>query len=105
MTLVPIVLPNRLRGRILRTDLKTLTPWTSFPNDIHQAIVENEERVRIHPAVALHEPVEAVLEILGVRGRFALSGGGNAAIVGDPDFSWVTSATHESYRRRISHYM
>jgi hypothetical protein len=40
-----------------------------------------------------------------VRGRFALSGGGNAAIVGDPDFSWVTSATHESYRRRVSHYM
>ena len=22
-----------------RTDLQTLTPWTSFPNDIHQAIL------------------------------------------------------------------
>jgi hypothetical protein len=47
MILVPIVLPNRLRGRILRTDLKTLTPWTSFPNDIHQAIQSATTRARL----------------------------------------------------------
>jgi hypothetical protein len=98
-----------------KTDLKTLTPWTSFPNDIHQAIqsattrtnlpptpfvikvstttrsVENEERIRTHATVALHEAVEKVLEMLGVNGWFALPGGGNVAIVGDPDFSWIMS--------------
>jgi hypothetical protein len=115
-----------------RTDLQTLTPWTSFPNDIHEAIqsatarahlpptpfiidvptknrfVENEERIRTHATVVLHEPVEAVLEMLGVKGSFALSGGGNVAIVGDPDFSWVMSPTQPHPKvivRVISHYM
>ena len=99
-----------------RTDLETLTPWTSFPNDIHQAIqsatarahlpstpftieaststrfVESEEKIRTHATVALHEAVEGVLAKLGVNGWFALPGGGNAAIVGDPDFSWIMSS-------------
>jgi hypothetical protein len=98
-----------------RTDLQTLTPWTSFPNDIHQAIlsatthahllptpfdingwtwdtvVENEPRIHFHATGALHVPAEAVLKKLGVNGRFAMPGGGNSAIVGDPDFSWVMS--------------
>ena len=98
-----------------RTDLQTLTPWTSFPNDIHQAIlsatthahllptpfdisgwtldtvVENEQRIHTHATVALHVPAEVVLRRLGVNGRFAMPGGGNSAIVGDPDFSWVMS--------------
>ena len=100
-----------------RTDLRTLTPWTSFPNDIHQAIlsesanthahlpstpfdisgwtiatvVDNEESIRAHATVALHVPAEVVLRKLGVNGRFAMPGGGNSAIVGDPDFSWVMS--------------
>jgi hypothetical protein len=96
-----------------RTDLQTLTPWTSFPDDIHQAIlsattaadlpptpfdisgwtkttvVENEESIRAHARVALNVPVEEVLKRLGVKGRFVMPGGGNSAIVGDPDFSWV----------------
>jgi hypothetical protein len=100
-----------------RTDLHTLTPWTSFPNDIHQAIqsatarahlpstpfaievststrsVENEESIRTHATVALHEAVEKVLERLGVNGWFAMPGGGNVAMVGDPDFSWIMSHT------------
>jgi hypothetical protein len=66
-------------------------PWTSFPNDIHQAIqsvtarahlpstpfaievststrfVENKEKIRTHATVALHEVVEKVLERLGVN--------------------------------------
>jgi hypothetical protein len=97
-----------------KTDLKTLTPWTSFPNDIHQAVqsatahlpttpfdievstdtrfVENEEKIRTHATVVLHEVVEKVLGRVEVNGWFALPGGGNIAIVGDPDFSWITSS-------------
>ena len=95
-----------------RTDLQTLSPWTSFPNDIHEAIqsaiarthlpvapfsitywpkrtfVNSEEKIRAHAMVALHVPVEEVMEIFGVEGSFDSS---NSAIVGDPDFSWVTS--------------
>ncbi|KAF8334413.1 hypothetical protein F5887DRAFT_1256654 [Amanita rubescens] len=95
-----------------RTDLQTLTPWISFPNDVHQAIqsatsrvdspstpfdiggltrtrfVANEKRLHTYVTFALHEPVEEVLKKLGVNGEFAPSGG-NVAIIGDPDFSWV----------------
>jgi hypothetical protein len=98
-----------------RTDLQTLSPWTSFPNDIHKAIqsaiahanlpvapfditywpkrtfVNSEEKIRAHAMVALHVPVEEVMGILGVEGSFDNSVGGNSAIVGDPDFLWVTS--------------
>ena len=49
------------------------------------------EKIRTHATVALHEAVEKVLAKLGVNGWFALPGGGNVAIVGDPDFSWITS--------------
>jgi hypothetical protein len=100
-----------------RTDLNALKPWTSFPNDIHQAIqsatahatlnstpfpidvwtktsiVTNEEDLRAHARFALHAPVQEVLEMLGVNGRFDSPGGGNVAIVGDPDFSWIMSST------------
>jgi hypothetical protein len=122
--LVSIVLLNPVYGRILGQ----ITPWTSFPNDIHQAIlsatthahllpipfdingwtwdtiVENEPRIHFHGTVALHEPAEGVLRRLGVNGRFAMSGGGNSAIVGNPDFSWV-SPHPESYRMCISPYL
>ena len=98
-----------------RTDLQTIKPWTNFLEDIHQAIlsatahaqlphtpfgingatwdtfVENEEKLRGHALGALHVPVEAVLTRLGVNGNFVIPGGGNIAIVGDPDFSWVMS--------------
>jgi hypothetical protein len=97
-----------------RTDLKTLTHWTSFSKDIHQAItarahlpstpftvkawttssfVENEESLRAHAIFALHTPVREVLDMLGVKGRFAFPDSENAAIVGDPDFLWVTAPT------------
>ncbi|KAH9978169.1 hypothetical protein BGW80DRAFT_1435771 [Lactifluus volemus] len=98
-----------------RTDLKTFAHWASFPEDIHRAVqsattranlpsipftveaptkttfVENEEKLRAHAVFALHNPVEEVLDKLGVKGMFTMPGGGNAAIVGDPDFSWVTN--------------
>ncbi|KAF8229656.1 hypothetical protein L208DRAFT_1479798 [Tricholoma matsutake] len=91
-----------------RTDLQTLTPWTSFLNDIHQAIlatthahllpttpfhisgwtiatiVENKESIRTHAKVALHVLAEVVLRRLGVNGHFTMPGG-------DPNFSWVMS--------------
>lgn len=97
-----------------RTDLTTLIPWTSFPNDIHQAVqsattdarlsstpfniqfltsgvfVENEEKIRAHAIYALHEPVQAVLRRLEVNGSFILPDSGYVGIVGDPDFSWIT---------------
>ena len=55
--------------------------------------MENENKICMHATVALHEGVEQVLEMFGVNGWFALSGGGNIAIIGDPDFSWITSPT------------
>jgi hypothetical protein len=96
-----------------RTDLKTLTPWTSFVDDVHQAVqsatalaklssapfkigntprrrvVKSEEKLRGHAAFALHEPVEDVLKVVGVVGSFDESGSGNPALIGDPDFSWI----------------
>ena len=94
------------------TDLQTLTPWPSFPNEIDQCIrsatarshlpyttfavrglkypnrVTNEETIRGHAMSALHMAVEHVLEMFGVRGWFT-SPSGNPAIVGDPDFSRI----------------
>ena len=100
-----------------RTDLEALRHWTSFPNEIDQAIrsatthanlssapftidapkrtriVKNEEAIRAHASYTLHSPVEEVLNMLGVTGSFELSGGGNIAIVGSPDFSWIMDDT------------
>lgn len=99
-----------------RTDLTTLCPWTSFPNDIHQVIqsatdhanlssapftvgvtpktrsVKTEEKIRAHAMGELHELVEEVVNMLGVMGCFDEPGGGNGSIIGDPDFSWVMGA-------------
>jgi hypothetical protein len=96
-----------------RTDLATMIPWTTFPGDVHQAIVsataraglaptpfpisawgekryvENESKIHSHAQYALHEPVEQVVNRLEVRGRFVSPGSGNTAIIGDPDFSWI----------------
>jgi hypothetical protein len=98
-----------------RTDLKTLIPWTSFIDDVHQAIqsatalvelsstpftigspprtrvVKSEEKLRAHAGFALHEPVEDVLKLLGVVGSFDEPGCGNPALIGDPDYSWIMS--------------
>ena len=52
--------------------------------------VANEEMIRAHAMFALHRPVQHVLEILGVKGQFVMSGSGNVPIVGAPDFSWIT---------------
>jgi hypothetical protein len=96
----------------LRTDLTTLSSWTSFPNDIHQVIqsatnranlssapftvgvssktrpMKTEERIRAHAMFELHERVEEVVNMFGIVGCFDELGG-NATIIGDPDFSWV----------------
>lgn len=102
-----------------RTDLNDLIPWTSFPDDIHNAIqdamarsnldgttaltinpltrstvVANEEMIRAHATYALHAPVKDVVCRLGVEGDFTNSGAGNAAIIGSPDFSWVMDHAH-----------
>jgi hypothetical protein len=108
-----------------RTDLDILRPWSSFPIEIHDAIqsstrnanvspepfpilfpkkrvVANEEELRSHANVELHEPVVEILKVLGVQGRFAMPGGGNVAIVGSPDFSWVKgSATQRPHPKMI----
>jgi len=97
-----------------RTDLETLTPWTSFPNDIHHAIqsattraglpptpfniggntkttlVINEEEIRSHAMFTLHAVVRKIMKKLGVDGYFASPGGGHTGIVGDPDFLWTS---------------
>jgi hypothetical protein len=103
--------------RFPRTDLQTLIPWTSFHDDIHQAIqsatarshlpstpfsincwehqaiVSSEQEIRAHATTALHAPVQAVMAKFGVKGRFTTPGGSNSTIVGDPDFSWVMGHT------------
>jgi hypothetical protein len=53
--------------------------------------VSSEEEIRGHAMSALHAPVQDVMAKLGVQGRFTVPGGGNSAVVGDPDFSWVMS--------------
>jgi hypothetical protein len=85
-----------------RTDLETLVPWTSFLNDIHQAIlaitcapttpfhingsfentiVQNEFMIYVHTVPTLLRPAANVLRRLGVNGCFVMPGGGNNAIV------------------------
>jgi hypothetical protein len=54
--------------------------------------VENEETIRAHAMFALHEPVTEVANSLGVNGNFYTPSGGNAAIIGAPDFSWVVDS-------------
>ena len=107
-----------------RTDLNSLVLWNSFPDDIHRAVqsatarvnldsipihidawratsfVENEEMIRSHATFALHRPVEQVLGLLGVMGRFILPGGGNVAIVGAPDFSWIGNLPNDELNPR-----
>ena len=63
----------------------------SFPIPLmpKERAVANEEALRSHETVELHEPVADVLKALGVQGEFALPGSGNIAIVRNPDFSWV----------------
>jgi hypothetical protein len=108
-----------------RTDLQTLTPWTSFPNDIHQAIqsattranlpptpfdisnyprttfVDSEASIHTHADVALHDAVGAVMKMLGVNGRFAHSGCGSIALLGAPDFSWVVGSAVQPHPKVV----
>jgi len=98
-----------------RTDLRSLRPWTSFEDDIANVIqaamtsknipsgtlfdvgntflqpspVSNEETLRAHANLELHLAVKDVMAVLGYRGKFAVSGSGNIALVGDPDFAWI----------------
>lgn len=112
------------RRRHPRTDLKALTPWTSFPNDIHNAIlaiphartpfhidgptsdafVDSELTIHHHALDTLLRPAANVLMRLGVNGRFAQPGGGNSAIVGDPDFSWITSSASQPHPKLTVEY-
>jgi hypothetical protein len=98
-----------------RTDLRLLRPWTSFEDDIANIIqtamtsknissgmlfdvgntlsqpspVSNEETLRSHANLELHLAVKGVMAVLGYVGKFVVSGSGNIALVGDPDFAWV----------------
>jgi hypothetical protein len=94
-----------------RTDLATLTHWTSFIDEVDQAInsavnlvhvplttftigasmasrVNDEEAVRSHAMVSLLGPVAHVVQMLGVQGFFYTSSG--TATIGSPDFLWIT---------------
>jgi hypothetical protein len=102
-----------------RTDLAKLQPWTSFTSDIEDVIhtkmtecniphgtqltvgcrkvqppeIDCEEGLRSHADGELHEAVRGVLGALGIPGCFKLPSSGNIAIVGEPDFSWITRDT------------
>jgi hypothetical protein len=108
------------KRRYPQTDLAHLDPWVTFATDTHDAIttrmatmkiasgavydigsmpkkrsiVENEKGLRMEAGVQLHDLVEEALEILGIGGRFALSG--TNQIVGNPDFFWLHKHTKRS---------
>jgi hypothetical protein len=54
------------------------------------SVVQSEEGLRCHAHVELHAAVWGVARALGVQGFFALPSSGNIAIVGEPDFSWIS---------------
>ena len=65
--------------------LHSIHAWTGLE------FVANEEGIRTYATVMLHKPVEGILGKFGMNGEFELSAGGNRAIVGSPDFSWIAS--------------
>jgi hypothetical protein len=119
-SLVSTAVSKRLRGPILEQTSEVSS--LSFLDDIHQAIqsiaavanlpptftvgvtgrnryVENEERIRSHASVALHEPVEDVVNMLGAKGRFVTA---SSAIIGAPDFSWIVGSTQSRPKLVVS---
>lgn len=89
--------------------------WASFSEDIDHAIrasmekkglplgtkltvgnlfkvptrVQNEDKLRSHIDLELNAAAEGVLAALGTKGSFTLPGAGNAALIGDPDLTYV----------------
>ena len=97
-----------------------MKPWTTFGEDINDAIqaameknglpagtpltvgnailvqtdVATEEELRAHITYDLNLAVESVLAAFKIEGRLVLSpAASNVAIVGEPDFSWVSSGS------------
>lgn len=98
-----------------------MKPWTTFGEDINDAIqaameknglsagtpltvgnailvqtdVATEEELRAHTITYdLNSVVESVLAAFKIEGQFVLSPAvSNVAIVGEPDFSWVSSGS------------
>jgi hypothetical protein len=66
----------------------------------------SREALRLHVNWKLNKAVADVLKVLGIRGEFVLSGTGNIALVGNPDFTWVQGLdiTHPKLIVRISHH-
>lgn len=99
-----------------RTDLVGLHEWTSFNLDIDDVIhaamqkkglpqnmlcsagplyikarqVWTEEEIRSRADAELHTAVQEILEFLGIKGAFRMPGG-NCALIGAPDFYWVST--------------
>ena len=99
-----------------RTDLVGLHEWTSFNLEIDHAIhaamqvkgfpqnmpctagplfskakqVWGEEEIRSRADAELHTAVHEILELLGIKGAFRMPGG-NPALIGAPDFYWVST--------------
>lgn len=97
-------------------DLVGLHEWTSFNLDIDHAIhtvmqekglpqnmpctagplfsnpkqVWAEEEIRSRADAELHTTVQEILELLGIKGTFRTPGG-NCALIGAPDFYWVST--------------
>lgn len=100
-----------------RTDLNDFVRWETFETEIHEAITTRmsampepipldigslpksarrvvcEETVRKEASQQLHDLVEEVLNILGIKGWFSTPCSGNNQIVGEPDFSWLRGST------------
>ncbi|KIM35406.1 hypothetical protein M413DRAFT_20768 [Hebeloma cylindrosporum] len=111
-----------------RTDLEALTPWTSFPDDIHRVIqtataraglpptpfdvetftgtirVGEEEGIRAHAMVSLHVIVANIMGMFGTEGYFVLPDSGNLAVVGAPDASWMSNIELERHPKLVVEY-
>ena|ERR1700722_1196322 len=111
----PLSSPRATPRAYPRTDLRSLRPWTSFKDNIERLIqtamtsknilsgtsfdvgntlsqpspVSNEETLRSHANLELHLAVKDVVAVLGYVGKFVVSGSGNVALIGDPDFAWI----------------
>ncbi len=65
------------------------------------AQVFSEEDIRNHATGELHRTVQDVLKLLGVKGVFTAPGGGNHALIGDPDFSWLSIADRSWHSKLV----
>jgi len=85
---------DAIHAAMEKNDLPAGTPLTVGNAILVQTNVATEEELRAHITYDLNSAVKSVLAAFKIKGRFVLSpASGNVAIVGEPDFSWVSSGS------------